>query len=90
MKKYTFKFSADLHVNKYNHIWLSIEMGFMLILLMKKNEEELFYQLQWDRHSYFLIRSVFFVSKGNLFDVYCMYSFWKRGKMLLLRAMENI
>ena len=25
---------------------------------------------QWNRDSHFLIRSVFFVSKGNLFDVY--------------------
>ena len=27
---------------------------------------------QENRDSHFLIRSVFFVSKGNLFDVYCV------------------
>ena len=37
--------SVDLHVNKYNHIWLPNELGFMLILLLKNNEEEVFYQL---------------------------------------------
>ena len=46
MKKYTFKFGVNLCVNKYNHILLLIELGFMLILSYKNNEEELFYQLQ--------------------------------------------
>ena len=27
MKKYTLKFSVDMPVNKYNQIWLSIELG---------------------------------------------------------------
>ena len=35
LKRYTFKLSADLHANKYNNIWLPIELGFMLILLLK-------------------------------------------------------
>ena len=47
-KKYSFKFSADLRVNKYNHVWLPTENGFMLILVLKNNEEELFYELQRD------------------------------------------
>ena len=42
MKKYTFKFSADLHVNKHNHVLLPIELYFMLILSLKNNEEEVF------------------------------------------------
>ena len=29
---------------------------------------------EYNRDSYFLIRSVLFVSKGNLFDVYFIYS----------------
>ena len=45
MKIYTFKFSAKLHVNQYSHIWLPIELGFMVILSLKNNEKELFYQL---------------------------------------------
>ena len=46
--KYTFKLSADLHVNEYNHIWLPIVLGFMLIFSLKNNEEEVFYQLLRD------------------------------------------
>ena len=33
-------------MNSYNHIWLPIELGFMLNLFMKSNEEELIYQLE--------------------------------------------
>ena len=40
-EKYTFK-SADLHVNKYNHTWLPIELGFMLNLSLKNNAKERF------------------------------------------------
>ena len=38
-------------------------------LLLMKSESQL------NRDSHFLIRSVFFVSKGNLFDVFFIYVF---------------
>ena len=41
--KNTFIFSAELHMNKFNHIGLSIELRFMMILSLKINMEELFY-----------------------------------------------
>ena len=47
-KKHTFKFSADLHVYKYNHICLPNELGLLLILAMKYNEQEGFYHLLRD------------------------------------------
>ena len=38
-----------MHINKYNHIWLPIELGFIHVdFVIKNNDEDLFYQLQRD------------------------------------------
>ena len=45
---------------------------------MLQNTITAYEESQWNRDSHFLIRSVFFVSKDNLFDVHSNHNCFKR------------